>query len=193
MKIKLSRTVWVVLTIGVLLLLFLTLGIAYRGQLQEQDQLNNQIAAMRQKIAKYPIMELSTREADINKQLVDVEAQIGILKTNLTQSTDGIDAANRLYEMAETAGVELIEVRSSGLGPQNIEKMSFITQPLTLKVKGDAAHLIEFILSISKKFSTGVVKSVEIYSPPAVVVNGSSVTSPSAASIVLDIYSYEGK
>lgn len=190
-RLKLSRTVWVALAIGVFLVLFFTMGMAYRGQTEEQSQLNDQIAAAQQKIAKFPIVQLSSKEGELNKQLAEVESQIISVKTELTQSTDGIDGTRGLFELADAARVELLEVRSSGVNNQTISEVPFRIQSLTVKVKGSVLSLIYFILNISEKFPTGVVKSLDLSNPPAA--GDGYPASSTSATIILNIYSYGGR
>lgn len=190
MGIKVSKRVWVLLSVGIFLVLLVTLGMAYRTQAREQGQLNKQITAAEEATTRISLAELEAKEAEFKAQLAVADAQTAAIKADLNQSTNGIAAADALLQIAAKARVNLTEVASAAAAVQKVETLNCAVLPLSVKVEGEIQNLMTFILSISQTFATGIIRSVDVNIPPT---GDAAQLGRSKASIVLNIYCYEVK
>lgn len=188
MKARISKTTRIVLAVGILVVVLLTLGMAYRGQLEEQSRLNNEIFTARQEATSIPLTQLSATQADLTAQLSASDAEIASDKDILKQSTDVIKVADTLLQIADKNKVALTGISSIGLGDQTVEKVTCNTLPLTLKVEGGMPDIIQFILDMNENFPTGVIKTMDV----TVYDTAQNPDKLPTANINLIIYSYEG-
>ncbi len=186
MSIRISKTVWVLVAIGVFLLIFIPLGMAYRNQVDEQDNLLGQLNTTRQASAKIPINELKAKEDSLKTQIVTLNDKVSTALTKLDKPTNDIIATDDLFDLAGATKVEIVQLTSAGTGKQNIENLNCTVLPLTMRIEGDVARIIDFILELSNTFTTGVVGSVDISVP-------TDNTTIGSAGVTFTINSYGGK
>lgn len=183
---KLSKTSWLILTVGIAIITFASLGIAHSQQVHEQNQLNEELSLAERRLNGLQFEELSSQQAELEKQLSQTVSQLGAAKARLSQPAESIAASDALFDIAETCGVEVIEISSSGLSSGDLEGITCSVLPLTARVEGDVPNLISFVIKLNSDFMTGVVKSVDIS------VSENTTEERSSANIRLLIYTYQG-
>lgn len=183
---KLSKISWLILTVGITIIAFTSLGIAHSQQVHKQNQLNEELSLAERRLNGLQFEELSSQQEELEKQLSQTISQLETAKTRLSQPAESIAASDALFGIAETCGVEVTEMSSSGPSSGDLEGVTCSVLPLTARVEGDVPNLISFVIKLNSDFMTGVVKSVDIS------VSENTTEERSAANIRLLIYTYQG-
>ena len=183
---KLSKTSWLLLTIGIFTMTLASLGAVRYQQVNQQNQLNEQLTLSEAKLVGFQLEQLSSQKGELEKQLSQATSQLETSKAMLSQSIGSVATSGILFDTAEAYGVEVIELSSAGLVSEELEGVPCSVLSLTAVVEGDISDLIDFITELNDDFTTGVVQSVEISIPETIGGEESS------ANIHLVIYTYQG-
>ena len=130
--------------------------------------------------------QLGATGADFPKLIASLHRQLDAAKAILSQPIGSIVASDTLFNIAETCGVEVTEISSSGSAGGELEGIACSVLPLTARVEGDIPNLINFIIKLNGDFTTGAVKSVDIS------VSENTTEERSSANIQLLVYTYQG-
>ena len=183
---KLSKTSWLILTVGICIVAFVSLGVARAQQLDEQNQLNEELSIAELRLSKFQIEQFSSQQEELEKQLTESIAQLETTKVILSQPAESIAVSGTLFNIAETCGVEITEINSSGLSSSDLEGITCSVLPLTVKAEGVISSLMSFIFTLNDNFTTGAVETVNIS------VADNATDESSSANIQLLIYIYQG-
>ena len=193
---KLSKKAWIVLAIGIFIIAFASLNMAYSQQGQEQIRINQELSLAQLRLARFSPEELSSQQQKLENRLAHTEWKLEVAKASLRQLIESIEVTDTLFEVAETSGVEIIEINSPGLTSEELEGVAYSILALTAKVEGNVPNLINFILELNRKFPTGVLESVEIVVPGVIEgeTGGEEIEEPAkpSAKLELFIHTYEG-
>ena len=182
---KLGKTSWIMLTIGVFAVAFVSLGVARSQQVSERNELGEQLSVAEARLDKVQLKELYARNEEFKEQLNQAVSQLEAAEDDLRQSIESIEVTDSVFEIAEACGVEITSLSSPGVSTDELEDLACGVIQLSIVVEGEASSLIDFIIKLNGDFTTGVVKSANI-SIPGTVDEGSS-----SANIKLVIYSYQ--
>ncbi|MBM4432709.1 MAG: hypothetical protein FJ025_01750 [Chloroflexi bacterium] len=183
---KLSKTSWIILTVGMCLIAFSSVGAARAQRLEEQTQLREELSVAELRLSKLSTQELSDQQEKLKNELSQTIAQLENVKAEFSQLTDSINASDRLFEIAGTCGVEITEIISPILTTERLEEISYSALPINVKAEGQVTCLISFINELSNNLGVGSVKSAEINVPSI------GMAEEPTADINLVIYIYEG-
>lgn len=184
---KLSKTAWLSLGIGIFTIAFASLGMAYSGQARGQSGLRHELNLAQLRLDNYQSQQLSLQKKEAEIRLVQAESRLKAVKTALSPSTEGIEVSDTLFAIAEACDVEITEIGSSALASEKLEEVTCSVLPLTVQIEGDVPNLVDFVLKLPEEFPTGMVKSVEIIVPE----EGEDRENP-WANLRLFIYAYRG-
>lgn len=171
------------------LIAFSSVGAARAQRIEEQDQLREELSVAELRLSKLSTQELSDQQAKLTEELNQAIAQFEGAKAEFTQLTDSISASDRLFEIAETCGVEIKEITSSALTTERLEEIDYYALPISVRVEGQLVALISFINELSNNLGVGSVKSAAISAPVAGEQQQAEVPT---ANIHMIIYFYEG-
>lgn len=162
---KLSKTSWLILTAGILIMAFVSVDTAHSQKIQEQNQLQEELALAEMRLSKFQLEELATQQEELDRQLSQTVSQFEADKAILSQPTTSITASDALLDIAQDCDVKITEVSSSASVNGNLEGVNCSVLPLTVRVEGDISSLISFVIKLNSNFKAGAVKSVEISIP----------------------------
>ena len=183
---KLSKTSWITLTVGICIIAFASLGFARFQQAQEQDQLREELSLGEQRLSKFQFEQLSSQQEELEKRLKLTTLQLGNTKAILSEPTKSIAATDTLFDIAKNCDVEVTEISSSDPTSGKLAEVTCSVLPVTVRVEGDVLSLINFIVELNSDFTTGVVEASSIS------VSEDAAEEMSSANIQLLIYTYEG-
>lgn len=190
---KLSKKAWIFLAVGIFVIAVASLNMAATQQGQEQSRLDEELSLAQQRLKKLASQQPSIQPEELESQLAQVEAQLKTAKASLAQSIQSIEVTDTLFEVAETYGVEIIDIESPGVTSLTLEGLTCSALTLIVTAEGDVDNLINFVLELSEEFPTGVVESVEINVPEVSEETEEEVeTVKPSANLKLCIYTYEG-
>ncbi len=159
---KLSKTSWIILTIGIIVVAFGVLGIARAQQVQQQKDLDDQLSTAELRLDKFQLPELRAKKADLQQKLEQNVAGLEAAKNELRQQIASIDVTDNLFDIATASGVEITNVSSSELGNDNLEGIVCTIIRLSMIVEGDVPDIIDFVINLNSDFNTGIIKSLQI-------------------------------
>jgi hypothetical protein len=190
--IKLGKTAWVILGIGIFVIAFVSLYMVYSRQDNEQEQLNDSLSA-----AQATLLTLVSEKEDWESQLTQWESQLTQLGSSLTETEDklaqaasllsrtaaslpesveSIEYDQELFRIADNWNLEITILTASEPSDNKVEvevediKVEDITYSVTsftVDVKGEVAGILGFIGAIvtSEDFLNATVELVKINIP----------------------------
>lgn len=182
---KLSKTSWLLITIGVFVIVLVGLSVIRSQQVNQQNQMNEELNTAELKLNGLQTESLSQRRAELEQKLSQVTSQSETARKALSQPLGSIDVSDFLFDIAEANSVNITVLNSPGLASTELTGVTCTVLPLSASVKGNLADLASFITQLNEDLANSVIGSVTINVPEA------SKESPSA-SIELVIYTYQG-
>ena len=176
---KLSRKTLLIITAGVLIIALAGVGVVYSQQVDEQTQLNEQLASAQSRLSGIQLEQLSAQQTELEKQVSQATAQLETAKAPFSELEGSTTVISTFLKVAEANGLEVTEIKSPGPAEDKLEELACWVVPLTAKVKGDTPNLVSFLLELNSSLMTGVIKSVT---------TGENAT----AEIELVVYTYRG-
>ena len=116
-KINLSKTSWIILSVGVFIVVLAGLGVTYSQQVKEKNELQDELAVTNLRLEKYNIEELQQEE---NQLLQAIEAEAAKLESavlKINQSIESIDTTDNCYLLASQNGVEVVDIATTETDP----------------------------------------------------------------------------
>lgn len=183
---KLSKTSLLILTIGIFVIAFASLGTARSQKIHEQNQLYEEFSSAELRLSKVQLEELYSQQRGLEEWLSQILSQFEVAKAILSQPIRSITASQSLFDIAKACGVEITEVSSSGLTTDDLEGVICAVLPLAVKVEGDVSDLLNFITELNDNLATSTIKSAQIS------VSDTDGEEGASANIRLVIYTYQG-
>ena len=183
---KLGKTSWLLLSIGVFIIPLASLGTIHSQQVHQQNQLKEELASAELKLKGFQLEQLPYQQEELETRLSQTISQSEAAKSMLSPPIDNIAISSIVFDIAEAYGVAVIEIVSSGLTSDNLEGIPFSVLSFTVMVEGGIPGLVSFITRLNSDFTTGVVKLVKIGIPET------TGEEKASANIQLVIYTYQG-
>lgn len=159
--IKLSKTGWLIILIGLLAIAFSALGMTYSQQNREQTRLNQELA-LAQLLMKKTSSNYAEEKRSLEDSTVKTRAELGTLKATLSPGNESIEAVDTLFQIADACQVTMVDIASAPPAPENVSGMPFSALSLAVRIRGRSADILQFISNWTEKNITGIVKSVAI-------------------------------
>jgi hypothetical protein len=190
LKLKLSKTSWLILLAGLFIVIIAGLGLTRSQQLQEQSRLNEELSQAEVRLSKLEVQQLGQQKEELQGQLDEKSVQLVAAKDRLRQSVESINVTDKFFAIAKSCDVIVDSITSSSIRSEKLVGISCSVINLGATVTGDTSHLINFVIKLNTDFTTGLVKSAQISIPEAdqATVEGKA---PSA-NIQMVVYAYEG-
>ena len=183
---KLSKTGWLILTIGVFVIILSSLGVTFFQQTNQRNRLREELSLAQQKLDSIQFDQLYSQKEELTGQLSQTKSLLETARLSLSQPIESIDASDTLFDIAGTCGVEVTEVKSSTPTTIDLAGLDCFVLPLTTKISGDLSQLISFVIKLNSDLATSVVGSVDI------TVSQDTTEKKSSASIQQFIHFYQG-
>ncbi len=164
---KLTKTSWLLLAIGIFVITVGSLGAARSQRLSEGQKLSDELAVAMGRMSKLDLTELSARQGSLQEQIKQATQQLESARAALSQPNDSITISDSVFRIAATSGVEVTQMGSSSLTRSNLTSIGGSILPLVVLVRGDVPNLIDFVMRLNIELTTGVVKSAQITVPKA--------------------------
>lgn len=183
---KLGKMSILLLTAGIVVIAFASLGIARAQQLQEQDRVSEELSLVQQKLNILKLQKLRSRYEELEEQLSQATSQSEAVRAVLSQPIGSIGATDDLFTIARDCGVEISGITSSDPVGADLEGVPCSVLTLNVSVEGDLLNLISFIIKVNGDFATGTVESAGI------TVSDNTTEPGTTAAIKLLVYTYQG-
>lgn len=182
---RLSKTSWLVLGIGILFIIFVGLGIVRFQQFQSHKQLGGEIALAEEVLNELRVEEFTSRRSELESRLAHTESQFKAVKAVLSQPINYVIASSIWFDLAEAYNLKITEMSSPGSLEEKLEGIDCAALSITARVEGEVGNLVDFIVRLNNQLATDFIRSVTITIPD----QGSP--EKAAADIHLVIYTYQ--
>lgn len=185
LKLKLTKTSWLIIIVGVFIIFLVGLGIIRSQQVQEQNALKEKLAVAQSKLQAIQLDQLAYRQEELEQQLSETISQSKAGRTILSEPIGSIIISDILFDIAEANNVEITSIVSSGMAQNKLEGVPCLTLPLITEVEGEVTDLVGFVTQLNEDLATGVIQSLQMTIP----------TTPDrlpSANIELIVYTYQG-
>jgi len=194
---RLSKTAQTVLGVGIFLVLASILLMGYFQQGQAQERLAMELSSVQILLAKqwqkFAAEDLPARQSELEDLLALRESQVNVAQADLRQPIKSIEITDTFFDIAENNGVAIVEITEGilellppGLTGDEMEGLDFSSLQLVVKVEGDVANIVNYVLELNQQFPTSVNEVTKVYSfapwqPPL-----------TQATLTVNIFNYEG-
>ena len=159
---KLGKASWLILTVGIIVVAFGSLGMARAQQVGQHDQVEEEITVAERRLDNFQLKQLYTQKEELEERLEETVSQLKATKGELSQPIESIGVTESLFEIASANDVEITYISSSDISSDKLAGITSSIARISLSVKGDVPDLISFITALNNDFTTGVVMSAEI-------------------------------
>ena len=159
---KLGKASWLMLTVGIIIVAFGSLGIARAQQVEQRDQVEEEITVAERRLDNFQLKQLYTQKGELEERVEETESQLEAVKDELGQSIGSIGVTESLFEIAAANDVEIVIISSTDISTGKLANITSSIARITLNVEGDVPDLIKFITALNNDFTTGVVISAAI-------------------------------
>jgi len=188
---RLSRTAWLILGIGILVIALGSLYTVYSRQVSEQQELAASLAAAQARLPQV-ISARQAAEAELTQwqdKLAEATSLLAKSQAQFPESAESIEYDELLFDIADACNLEVMSLTASEPRDKKVEDVTYIVTSFDLEVKGEVAHILDFIseLARSEHFTSATVELVNIKVPEP------AAKEKPTATIKLVAYSYQGE
>ena len=191
---RLGRTAWLVLGIGVFVIAFATLFTIYSRQSAEGKELENSLAGAQTQLTKL-ISGRESLEAQLAQQqskLNSARALLNSTRASFPSLGASIDYDEVLSELADDYNLEVLSMSAEKPREKEVDDITFLVVSFEVKVRGEVNSILNMVRAIAEddRLASATVEAVDIKVPQATIA-GEEPDEPSAT-IELVGYSYGG-
>ena len=183
---KLSKTSWLILSVGIFLVVAAGLGLTRSQQAQEQSQLDEELSVAEKRLDKFQIEELRQQQDELQVKLDESAIQLEAAKDRLHQTVESIDVTDEFFAIAQACGTTVMSISTSGIRSDALEAVGCSMIQINANVEGELPNLINLVITLNSDFTTGIVESTQMS------ITETTEEGVSSANIRMIIYSYEG-
>lgn len=183
---RLSKTSWWILTVGIFVIFLAGLGVVRFQQFQQQNDLLWEITVAEHELNGFQPGQLSAQKADLEMQLDQATSQFEAVKAIFSQPVRSVAASGILFDIAEAHELEISDMSSLSSDSNSLYGIDCSVTSLTARVEGDVDNLVSFIIDLNSQLVTDTTRSVTITFPET----GSG--EKASADINMVIYTYQG-
>ncbi len=195
---RLSKTAWLILGIGIFVIAFATLFMLHSQQSGEQEWLEDSLS-----VAQAALPQLVSERDNLENALAQATSLLNAARSSFPDFVDSIRVDEKLFEMADDCDLKITSITSSEPTDEEVEAVTYSVAPFVVDVKGEVADILDFINTIatSEYFTNATVELVDIVVPePLTEEEKEGLTEEEikeaekpSATITLIIYSYKGE
>ncbi|MCL0076753.1 hypothetical protein M1O12_01840 [Dehalococcoidia bacterium] len=199
---RLSKTSWLILGVGIFLIAFGGLYMLYARQSRELQQVEASLlvaqaalpgAVSEKEDRASQLSQLESRLARSESELVQAESLLHKAAAKFPESVESIEYGEALFAIAKEHDLKITTLIPSRPADKTVEGVTFSVTFFAVDVVGEVADILDFISTIAvgdEDFASARLELVDIVFPEPVEENVEG-TENSSASIRLAIYGYQ--
>lgn len=195
MRLRLGRTAWLVLGIGVFVVAFITLFMFYSHCSGEQADLEQSLTGAQTQLTKVVSGKaaLESRLADQENKLAAANALLKSARASFPRSNVNIEYDEVLADLAKLHNLEVVSMKAGEPREKTVEGITFIVISFEAEVSGEVYSILGMVSDIAEDtlFASATVEVAELKVPEPEAA-GEEPEAPSAT-IKLVGYSYGGE
>ena len=180
---RLSRTAWIVLGIGIFVIAAVSLYLLYGNQtrahqaakdeldevqatapllLLEKQALQNELAQKEDELAQW-----NDTISRLEGQLAQAEIELGQTQDGFHSSAESIEYDEILFVFAHNSNLEISILNASETNDADVEGIGYKTTVFAVEVRGEVANILDFVNTIvtDEAFKTAILEPVDIMVP----------------------------
>ncbi len=173
---RLSKTAWLILGVGIFVIAFGSLYAVYSQQSRAQEQLNDSISVAQATLAKdvsekedwdSQLAQLESQLSEREGKLADAELLLISAEASLPESVESIEYDEILFGIADSYNLEITSLTAAESSDQEVEDINFSVIPFAVNVRGEVIDILNFINTIatSEDFITATIEVVNMQVP----------------------------
>jgi hypothetical protein len=162
MKMKISKTSWMILGAGVFIIVLAGLGLTRSGQISQYDALSENLSVNTVRLNNLQVGKLQAEIDEYQEQLKDIVDQVNEVKEKLKQTVISVDVADKFYEVAAYSKVTVVNLSTTKISQDSYASIDCNIIAVSSLVKGGRIEVVEFIKALNDNYSTGFVKSAQV-------------------------------
>ena len=166
---RLSRTAWLILGIGILVIVLGSLGTIYRAQASEQKELTSQLAMAQATLPKLASEKeaLESQLTQLGKKLTQTTSLLNQAESEFPESVESVDYDEALFRIADNCDLEITKLTASEASDKEVEDITFSITSLNVEVEGEVIDILDFFDAIAtgKDFANASANLVDIEIP----------------------------
>lgn len=159
---KISKTTWIILIVGVFLILGSSIGWIYYQQLNQQNAIDADIAAAKETLAGINFDDLNRQKAEISKDMSAAEDDLEDIQKDLYTALDSIQITDILLSEAQYYDISIKEMSSSGEASASVAAIHYNTLDFVLNVEGTMKNIKLYVERINELFPTSASSYVQM-------------------------------
>jgi hypothetical protein len=184
-KINLSKTSWIILSVGIFLVVLGGLGVTYSQKAKEKKEVDEQLELTNVRLDMFNISELEDEKYNLEVNLANNTKRHESLGEKLVESVISSDVTEKCYEIASQSNVEIFSIGSTDIKIVQLAALECNSINVQVTVTGELPDFVTYVKNLNQEFSTGYITSVKVELSEV-------EDEPNKATIQLVVYSYEG-
>ena len=184
---RLGKTSWLVIAIGITVITFASLGMARTDQVSERAALADELAIAENRLTNLQLRDLHNQKAGLEEQVTAAREAAATFREDISRPLESIEYTDELFDISDNTSVQITEITEREPRPDSLSEVDCELLPVTVHARGPLDNLISFVAHVNTDLTTGVVQTAEINIP------GADEESQPSAVIQINIYGYEGE
>ena len=195
---KLGKTAWLILGIGIFVIAFVSLYVVYLQQGREQQRLDDSLL-----LAQATLPTVVSERDNLENALAQATSLLNAARSGFPDSVDSIRVDEKLFAIAKICDLKITKLTTSEPSDEEVETVTYSVASFVVDVKGEVADILDFINTIAtdEYFTNTTVELVDIVVPePLTEKEKRGLTEDKikeaekpSATIDLIIYGYQGE
>jgi hypothetical protein len=163
---KISKASWIVLLVGIFLIMSASIGWIYYQQLQQENNIEAEIAAAKQALAGINFDNLNEQKTAINSEISEVNKALDDIQQDLNSEIYSISITDIILSEAEGQDIAVKEMSSSGQTTGLLGGIPFNSINIVMSVEGTLTDIKTFVERLNEKFPNSITEYVQMDSKP---------------------------
>ena len=183
---KLGKTSWIIIMVGIFVVLGAGLGFTRNQQLTQQEMINDELSIAEARINNLQLKDLKTEEEELQRRLDETNEQVEIIQQSLLRTVESIEVVDEFYAVNYSCNTTVDMVSSSQVKKANLSGINCLMITINAVIGGTLDQLVEVVTALNNDFTTGVVSTVRMNITEMDDANGAT------AQLMMEVYTYEG-
>lgn len=155
---RLSRTSWLILSIGIFVIAMGGLYMVYRGQVAQQQEVNSKLSQAQAELPQLVSQreKLESQLAKLENDMAQVISSLESAKAKFPEPVDGIEYSEVLFKIADDSVLKIVILTASGTEDEEVDGIIYSVTFFDVVVKGEVDDVLDFVhvISTSDGFTT---------------------------------------
>jgi hypothetical protein len=159
---KFTKTAWIILIVGVLVIAAAVLGWIYSQQVDRQNDLDSKLIKAKFSLSKLNVEDLNLQKDIVSKEIAQLGDRLKSQKSTLSAPEDNIDATDAILKVARDHRIEIQQITSSGESRESLVETNFRTLSFNLSFIGNIDDIANFSIALSERFPTCLETQIQL-------------------------------